>query len=118
MNFHAISYQLSAISYQLIMKTTFVKPADIVGQAGLKYGQKVADFGCGAGFFTLPAARLVGDEGVVYAVDIMPDRLAVTQSSAQQAGLKNVQVVQADRVVFWYSRACQGSQVGQAVVGY
>lgn len=76
--------------------TKFVNPDDIVAQAEIKKGEVVADFGCGAGFYTLSAARFVGDDGQVYAVDIMPDRLAFTQSAAQHAGLKNISIVQAD----------------------
>lgn len=76
--------------------TKFVNPGDIVAQLSLKKGQVVADFGCGAGFYSLAAAQFVADDGMVYAVDVMPDRLAVTQSSAQHAKLKNITVVQAD----------------------
>jgi ubiquinone/menaquinone biosynthesis C-methylase UbiE len=50
-------------------------------------GQTVADLGCGPGFFTLPLAQLVGDEGRVIAVDLqqaMLDKLAVR---AERAGL-------------------------------
>lgn len=74
----------------------FINPESIVAQMELKRGQTVADFGCGAGFYTVAAAKAVGSEGVVYAVDILPDRLAATQSSAQHAGLKNVSVLLAD----------------------
>jgi SAM-dependent methyltransferase len=38
--------------------------------AGLKPGQKVLEVGCGPGFFTIPAAKIVGEEGFVYAVDV------------------------------------------------
>lgn len=76
--------------------TKFVNPGDIIAQLNLKKGQVVADFGCGAGFYSLAAAQFVADDGAVYAVDIMPDRLAVTQSAAQHAKLKNITVVQAD----------------------
>lgn len=74
----------------------FVNPEDIVAQAEIKKGQVVADFGCGAGFFSLAAARFAGENGTVYAVDIMPDRLAVTQASAQHKGISNVSVVESD----------------------
>jgi len=37
---------------------------------GLRSGFKVLDFGCGSGNYTVPAALIVGDEGLVYAVDI------------------------------------------------
>ncbi len=35
----------------------------------VKQGDKVADLGSGPGYFTLPLAEKVGDEGLVYAVD-------------------------------------------------
>ena len=53
--------------------TKFVNPGDIIAQLNLKKGQVVADFGCGAGFYSLAAAQFVADDGMVYAVDIMPD---------------------------------------------
>lgn len=76
--------------------TKFVNPEDIIAQAEIKKGQVVADFGCGAGFFSLAAAKFAGENGTVYAVDIMPDRLAVTQASAQHKGISNISVVESD----------------------
>lgn len=74
----------------------FVNPASVIGQVDLRPGQVVADFGCGAGFYTIPAAKQVGEGGHVYALDIMPDRLAATMSSATAKGLRNVSVLQVD----------------------
>ncbi len=74
----------------------FINPEHIVAQLELKRSQVVADFGCGAGFYSIASAKAVGSEGVVYAVDILPERLAATQSNAQHAGLKNVRVLLAD----------------------
>ena len=34
--------------------------------------QKVLEVGCGPGFFTIPTAKIVGEEGVVYAADVHP----------------------------------------------
>jgi ubiquinone/menaquinone biosynthesis C-methylase UbiE len=36
---------------------------------GIKKGFIIVDFGCGSGDYTLPAARVVGTTGIVYAVD-------------------------------------------------
>ena len=36
---------------------------------GLRSGQKILDFGCRVGHYTIPAARGVGKEEIVYAVD-------------------------------------------------
>jgi len=55
-----------------------IAPEKILRAAGLKPGDAFADIGCGPGFFALPAAHIVGEKGVVYAVDTeekMLDRL-------------------------------------------
>jgi ubiquinone/menaquinone biosynthesis C-methylase UbiE len=36
---------------------------------GLRPRQKILDFGCRVGHYTIPAARVVASEGIVYAVD-------------------------------------------------
>jgi len=36
---------------------------------GIKKGDVVLDFGCGAGHYTIPAAKVVSEEGKVYAMD-------------------------------------------------
>jgi protein-L-isoaspartate O-methyltransferase len=38
-------------------------------KAGLRAGDAVLDFGSGRGHYTIPAARVVGNRGVVYAVE-------------------------------------------------
>ena len=49
-----------------------VKPRKLLLEAGLTRGQVFIDVGCGPGFFTLPAARIVGPRGLAYAVDTEP----------------------------------------------
>lgn len=43
--------------------------AKFLKKIGLRSGQKILDFGCRVGHYTIPAARVVGSEGIVYAVD-------------------------------------------------
>ncbi len=74
----------------------FLNPSEIVAQSGLMQGQVVADLGCGNGFYVLPAAQMVGNSGMVYAVDVVESKLAATISIANQFGHKNIRVVQAD----------------------
>ena len=55
---------------------------------------KVADLGCGSmGFFTLQSAKLVGDKGQVYAVDILKDVLSSVAGRSRQEGLYNIKTV-------------------------
>lgn len=56
----------------------------------LDHGQIVADLGCGHGFFTFPAARLVGNKGKVYAVDVLKSALKAVEKHARSAGLTNI----------------------------
>ena len=68
-------------------------PDALLRRLGLARGDTVADIGCGPGFFTLPAADIVGDEGVVLAADIQGEMLSAIRSRAAEHGLTNVHVV-------------------------
>lgn len=59
----------------------------------LRKGQKVCDLGCGNGFYTLEIARLVGPEGLVYAVDIQPEMLRMLAERAADEGLANIRPI-------------------------
>jgi len=78
------------------MATTFINPATVIAQTGIMQGEVVADLGCGSGFYVLPAAQMVGNQGTVYAVDVVDAKLAATISIANQFGYKNVRVIKAD----------------------
>ena len=49
-------------------------PQQIVGPY-VEPGMTVMDVGCGAGWFSIPMARMVGDQGRVLAVDLQPQML-------------------------------------------
>ena len=52
------------------MEKWFTKDVSLFLQSiGMQKGQYVLDFGCGEGYYTIPAATVVGDQGKVYAVD-------------------------------------------------
>ncbi|MBS0207895.1 MAG: class I SAM-dependent methyltransferase [Planctomycetes bacterium] len=56
-------------------------------------GQTVCDMGCGNGFYTLPLAKLVGERGTVYAVDIQPEMLTLLRARTKQERVVNVKPV-------------------------
>ncbi len=49
------------------------------------------DFGCGSGTYTIPAARIVGAQGRVYALDKDKGALDELMQKAGSAGLKNIE---------------------------
>lgn len=51
-------------------------PAALWRRAGLVPGAVAVDVGAGIGYFSVPAADLVGPTGKVYAADILPEMLA------------------------------------------
>ncbi len=60
---------------------------------GITAGKTVADIGAGSGWFTVRAARRVGDGGVVLAVDINPESIRYVGERAQKEKLHNVKTI-------------------------
>jgi len=63
---------------------------EILEKAGIKRGQIVLDFGCGSGTYTIQVARIVGDEGKVYALDKDKKTLDKLMQRAELASLSNI----------------------------
>jgi ubiquinone/menaquinone biosynthesis C-methylase UbiE len=60
---------------------------------GITAGKTVADIGAGSGWFTVRAARRVGSDGMVYAVDINPEAIHYIDERAKKEGLHNVKAI-------------------------
>jgi ubiquinone/menaquinone biosynthesis C-methylase UbiE len=69
------------------------QPEKLLRDLGLTEGMALADIGCGPGFFTLPAAQIVGEHGAVYAADINGEMLSTVRSRASEAELTNIHLV-------------------------
>jgi ubiquinone/menaquinone biosynthesis C-methylase UbiE len=74
----------------------FFGPMNILKGADILPGQIVLEVGCGTGYFTLPAARLIGEKGYLVAMDILAESVEVVSKKVQMANLKNVRVVKGD----------------------
>lgn len=60
---------------------------------GIVPGKSVADIGAGSGFFTVLAARRVGDKGTVYAVDINAAAIQYIDARIKKEDLRNVKPI-------------------------
>ena len=67
----------------------------IIEHLDLQPGMTVLDIGCGPGRLTIPAARQVGPQGEVVAIDIQPGMLRRAQDKAKAANLTNIRFLQA-----------------------
>jgi ubiquinone/menaquinone biosynthesis C-methylase UbiE len=67
-----------------------LSPERFLRHLGLKRGMVFADVGAGTGYFSLPAAELVGPEGKVYALDVEPRMLEKLRAKAPPAWLESL----------------------------
>ena len=65
----------------------------LLRELDLKPGMAVADVGAGTGYYARRMAPLVGDAGVVYAVDVQPEMIKMLTDLAKQARLTNIKPV-------------------------
>jgi len=77
-----------------------LQPADkVIERSGIKRGMRVLEVGCGSGAFTTFAARVVGEEGKVYAVDIEPKMLKQLETKLnrpENQNIKNIKSIQSN----------------------
>lgn len=63
---------------------------EFLEDVGVRSGSTVLDFGCGSGTYTIPAAKIVGESGLVYALDVSSTALDKMEKRADREGLKNI----------------------------
>ncbi len=79
-----------AKSLTSILRKITVKPHSLL-KPYISDGMTVLDFGCGPGFFTLEAAKLVGKNGKVFAVDLQQEMLDMIRIKLdEEKNIKNV----------------------------
>ena len=78
------------------LRNWLFNPVKTLHGAEIKAGQTVLEVGSGTGFFTLPAAEMIGETGHLIAMEplsVFADRV---REKLAQAGLKNVEVMRRD----------------------
>src|SRR4030065_1295239 len=93
----------------------------------LKPGDIVADIGSGSGTFSIPMAKAIAPNGILYAVDIDQKMLDYVAEKAKKEGVTNLRTVLGEYddpklpvknvEVAFYHRTLQMSEHGQAHVG-
>lgn len=63
---------------------SFIRPGALWRSLGLRAEQTLVHLGCGAGFYLIPGAEIVGPKGKAIGVDIRPDMLAEVSNRARR----------------------------------
>ncbi|TSC91305.1 MAG: type 11 methyltransferase [Parcubacteria group bacterium Gr01-1014_2] len=83
---------------------------NIISQFGLEPGMKIADLGSGSGYFTVEMAKMIGDGGVVTAVDVLESALETVRVRGVSADVKNIHIVRANLEVLGSTFLSDNSQ--------
>jgi len=89
-------FRVIGIAMESRFRYRFFGPMKILQGAGIQTGQTVLEVGCGTGFYTVSAAELIGDQGCLVAMDVLPVSVERVSQKVQSANLMNVHVVRRD----------------------
>jgi ubiquinone/menaquinone biosynthesis C-methylase UbiE len=87
-------------------RRSWYNPEQILKEIGLASGMVFIDVGCGAGFFSLLAAKVVGESGIVYAVDSDNKAIERLRAKAEQQRLSNIRFKAATAEETVFCTAC------------
>lgn len=73
-----------------------VVPGMVFGELLLKRGSTFLDMACGRGEYAMAASKIIGDEGVIYAVDLWEEGIASLLKQTAAEGIKNIKAIVAD----------------------
>ncbi len=74
-------------------RDAYQKPHEVVMALALKEGERIADIGAGAGYFSRRFAQHVGPAGRVYAVNISPEMILHLNRWVRDSGTDNVRTI-------------------------
>jgi SAM-dependent methyltransferase len=77
-------------------RDAYQQPDRVMEVLAFRPGERVADIGAGSGYFARRISRAVGPTGLVWAIDIRQEILAVLHERARRDGLANIRLQQVD----------------------
>lgn len=72
----------------------------ILNNLNIRKGQKIADIGCGSGFFSTKFSDLVGDKGLVYAIELKDEHIDRLKTYTKENQISNINIVKGKEDVF------------------
>jgi ubiquinone/menaquinone biosynthesis C-methylase UbiE len=74
----------------------FLNAEQVLRETGLKIGDNFLDIGCGDGYFSIAASKLVGSKGKVYAVDTYEQSIIALREQIHRDNINNIEAIIAD----------------------
>jgi len=68
----------------------------VLGKLHLKKGNILLDLACGQGEYAIEFSKIVGKEGLIYAVDLWDENIVQLRKESSAAGIKNIKAIVAD----------------------
>ena len=78
--------EISKVEYEILL---FMPPAKMLAEADINLGFKVLNYGCGPGKFTIMIAEIIGQSGIVCALDIHPLAIEAVEQKAHKKDYSN-----------------------------
>lgn len=75
---------------------SFVDPEKVFGEIRLRQGSTFLDMGCGMGQYAFYASKIIGDKGIVHAVDLWEEGIAVLLEEISTKGIGNIRAIVGD----------------------
>lgn len=74
-------------------RRNLLPPEQTLINLGLEEGDIMADIGCGIGYFTIPASKIVGESGKIFAMDILSEMLEDVELKISENNISNIEMV-------------------------
>ncbi|MDD5456277.1 MAG: methyltransferase domain-containing protein [Candidatus Margulisbacteria bacterium] len=74
-------------------RRVILPPKKLLQELGLKSNDRMLDVGAGIGYFSFPAAEIVGESGKVTAVDTSPEMIKELQARISNASTNNIETI-------------------------
>ncbi len=89
-------FGFKAMSFFFRFRDFFQPRKKVLAEVNIEPGFNILDYGCGPGSYAVAAAKLVGETGMVYALDIHPLAVKQVQKTAASKGLANIETILSD----------------------
>ena len=88
-----MSWKIMLLAFLEKFRKLSEKPEERLHEIGLKEGMTFLDVGCTLGFYSFPAAAIVGKRGLVYALDINSDFIKYVLRKAQKKEIAHLKPI-------------------------